>query len=84
MSNAKTVRLEVRLPERMMEDIRRIAPPDRGGKPNISKLVRNALQEEIRKHSTIGMVNWAQRNRERLQEVDHEWDYTAGDGVTTG
>ncbi len=69
MSAAKTVRLEIRLPESMMDRIREIAPSDGRGRPNISELVRQALQREIRLNSTEAMVDWAKRQSSALGEL---------------
>ena len=83
MSTAKTVRLEVRLPENMMHEIKKIAPANGDGKPNISALVRDALQREIHRNSTRGMVDWAKRNLDTLKDINDEWDVTSGDGFST-
>lgn len=83
MSRTKTVRLEVRLPEEMMRDIRKLAVPNGHGKPSISEIVRLALQREIHRHATRGMVNWAKRNQNTLRRTNDEWDVTTGDGFST-
>ncbi len=84
MTEAKTVRLEVRLPERMMEEVKKIAPPDGSGRPNVSQLVRDALQAELQKHAAQGMVKWAKRSQDVLRGVEHEWSVSSSDGVSAG
>ncbi len=84
MTEAKTVRLEVRLPERMMEEIKRIAPPDGAGRPNVSQLVRNALQAELQKHAAKGMVQWAKRSQDVMRGVEDDWSAGSSRGVSAG
>ena len=73
MSEAKTVRLEIRLPEKMLDEIRRIAPPDGSGRPNVSAFVRDALEREIQRNTTDSMVNWAKKSLSTSTDIEEDW-----------
>ncbi|MBD3166465.1 hypothetical protein GF324_07695, partial [bacterium] len=64
MADVKGERLEIRLSAGMMRQLKSIAPKDARGRPNVSELVRQALHNEIQRHSLSRMADWARTNRD--------------------
>ncbi len=81
MSIQKDERLEIRLPADMMDNLRKIAPRTKAGKPNVSELVRLALQRELDQYHMNQMISWAGRNRMTMKKTREDWDGSTKDGL---